>query len=118
MNRRSELNQQYKEIKIESGVYQIRNTVNGKVWVAGTNNFKTMNGKRFELQMNTSYNKELQQDWNEYGEDAFVFEILETIEVKPDPYFDLKDAVRKREAHWLETLNPFGDRGYNTPKPN
>lgn len=31
MNRRQELNQMYKEIKIEAGVYQIRNTKNGKI---------------------------------------------------------------------------------------
>lgn len=114
MSRRQELNQIYKEIKIEAGVYQIRNTQNGKVWVAGTNNLKTLNGKRFELQMGTSYNKTLQQEWKEYGEDAFVFEILEKIEPKEDPYYDLKDVISKREAFWIEKLEPFGEKGYNT----
>lgn len=116
MNRRRELNQMYKEIKIEAGVYQIRNTKNGKVFVAGTNNLKTMNGKRFELQMGTSYNKTLQREWNEYGEDAFVFEILETMEPKQDPFYDLKDAVSKREEYWIEQLEPFGEKGYNTER--
>lgn len=116
MNRRQELNQMYKEIKIEAGVYQIRNTKNGKVFIAGTNNLKTMNGKRFELQMGTSYNKTLQREWNEYGEDAFVFEVLETIEPKQDPFYDLKDAVSKREAYWIEQLEPFGEKGYNAER--
>ena len=61
--------------------------------------------------MGTSYNKTLQREWNEYGEDAFVFEILETIEPKQDPFYDLKDAVSKREAYWIEQLEPFGEKG-------
>lgn len=116
MSRRQELNQIYKEIKIEAGVYQIRNTKNGKIFVAGTNNLKTINGKRFELQMGTSYNKPLQQEWKEYGDDAFVFEILETIVPKQDPFYDLKGAVSKREAYWIEKLEPFGEKGYNVVK--
>jgi len=118
VNRRAELKQMYKEIKIIAGVYQIRNKVNGKVFVAGTPNLKTINGKRFELQLGTSYNKTLQQEWNEFGEDAFEFEILEQIEPKPCVFFDMKDAVNKREEHWIRKLEPFGDKGYNPPPKN
>lgn len=114
MNRREELKQMYKEIKIEAGVYQIKNVKNGKVLVVGTPNLKTMNGKRFELQMATCMNKSLQQEWNQYGEDAFVFEILEVIEPKKDPYYDLKDIVNKREEHWIAELQSFGEHGYNS----
>ncbi|WP_054956456.1 GIY-YIG nuclease family protein [Paenibacillus dakarensis] len=116
MNRREELKQMYKEIKIEAGVYQIKNTKNGKVLVVGTPNLKTINGKRFELQMGTSINKPLQQDWNEYGEDAFVFEILEVIEPEKDPFFNMKETVSKREEHWISKLQSFGEGGYNSAK--
>lgn len=116
MNRREELKQIYKEIKIEAGVYQIKNVKNGKVLVVGTPNLKTINGKRFELQMGTSINKTLQQEWNEFGEDAFVFEVLEVIEPKENPFYNVKDTVNKREEHWISELQPFGERGYNTMK--
>lgn len=116
MNRRAELVQKYKEIKIEAGIYQIRNVKNGKLLVVGTPNLKTMNGKRFELQMGTSINKVLQQEWNEYGEDCFEFEILEVIEPKDDPFYNVKDAVNKREEHWISELQSYGERGYNSMK--
>lgn len=116
MNRREELKQMYKELKTEAGVYRIRNTVNGKMLVVGTPNLKTINGKKFELQMGTSLNKTLQQEWNEYGEEAFAFEVIEVIEPKNDPYYDLKDAVNKREEHWINELRPFGDKGYHSSK--
>ncbi|MGM1045101.1 hypothetical protein SAMN05661091_2202 [Paenibacillus uliginis N3/975] len=116
MNRREELQQMYKEIKIEAGVYAIKNMKNGKILVVGTPNLKTINGKRFELQMGTSMNKSMQQEWNEYGEDAFVFEILEVFEPNNDPFYNLKDAVNKREEHWIMELQSFGERGYNSVK--
>lgn len=36
MDRKKELKQLYKETKIEAGVYQIRNTVNNKVFIGST----------------------------------------------------------------------------------
>ncbi|WP_106765900.1 GIY-YIG nuclease family protein [Paenibacillus faecalis] len=116
MNRRKELQQMYKEIKIEPGVYAIRNVKNGKTLVVGTPNLKTMNGKRFELQMGTSYNKTMQQEWNDYGEDAFEFEILEVIKPSEDPFYNLKDAVNEREEHWIMKLQSYGEHGYNSIK--
>lgn len=82
MNRRKELVQQYMEIKTEAGIYCIRNTHNGKIFVAGTPNLKSLNGRRFELQMGTCQNQQLQREWNEYGEDAFEFEVLELLKKK------------------------------------
>jgi GIY-YIG catalytic domain len=113
MNRRDELKQQYKEIEIKAGIYQIKNTQNGKVFIGSTRNVKTLNGKRFELKAGASYNKELQQEWNEYGEDAFVIEMLETIKVDEEKYNNLKKDLEKLEEKWLEKLQPFGERGYN-----
>lgn len=116
MDRKQELKQQYKESENQAGVFQIRNTKNGKILVLATMNLKTINGKRFELRMGSSMNVELQKEWKEYGEDAFAFEILEILEQKKDEFFDAKDALEKLEEKWLENLQPFGDRGYNWNK--
>jgi hypothetical protein len=43
-----------------------------------------------------------------------VFEILEVVQVKDDPNFNLKDELTLLEQIWLEKLQPFGERGYNT----
>jgi DNA-binding CsgD family transcriptional regulator len=113
MERRKELKQQYKEVKPEAGVYQIRNNLNQKAYVAATTNLKTMNGKLFQLQMGSHMNKRLQEEWLQYGEEAFVFEILEVLEDKKEGYFDRKEELKKLEDKWLEKLQPYGERGYN-----
>lgn len=88
MDRKRELKQSYKEIPIESGVFQIKNTVNGKIFIAGINNFKRLNGIKFSLEMNTYTTvKELQKDWNDFGSDAFTFEILEVLKKKKRSLF-------------------------------
>ncbi len=61
-------------------------------------------------------NKELQREWNEYGADKFVFEILEVVQVKNDPNFSLEDELTLLEEIWLDKLQPFGERGYNTDR--
>ena len=57
---------------------------------------------------------ELQKDWNVFGSDKFVFEILEVVKVKDDPNFNLEDELTLIEQIWIEKLQPFGEWGYNT----
>jgi hypothetical protein len=110
---RKELIRQYKEIKIEAGVYQIRNTKNQKVCVASTPNLKTMNGKPMMLRGGAHKNKKLQEEWNKFGEGAFVFEVLEVLKEKEEGYFDKIGELKNLEKKWLEKLQPYGERGYN-----
>ncbi|MGQ7278241.1 GIY-YIG nuclease family protein [Brevibacillus thermoruber] len=113
MDRRAELKQLYKEMKTEAGVYRITNRQNGKVFIGSTMNLKTVNGTRFQLKFGSHKNSKLQQEWNEYGEDAFDIEVVERLEVKEDKYAEAKDALKKLEEKWLEQLQPFGERGYH-----
>jgi hypothetical protein len=99
MDRRKELIQQYKEMKTEAGVYQIKNTKNQKVLVVSTPNLKTMNGKPMMLCGGGHKNKKLQEEWDKFGEETFVFEVLE--------------VLKELEKKWLEKLQPYGERGYN-----
>lgn len=116
MNRRKELKEQAKEVKTEAGVYQIRNERNGKVYIDSTLNLKTINGQRFMLQMGSHLNRRLQAEWNEYGENAFVIEVLETLKQDDNPYYDSKDALAKCLNRWFEQLEPYGDQGYHGDK--
>jgi hypothetical protein len=105
-----------KEIKTDAGVYQIRNTQNGRLFVETTRNLKTLNGQQFMLDMGSHPNKQLQQDWTALGSAAFQFEVLELLEKPETGYFDERDALKKLKQKWLDQLQPFGERGYNTLK--
>jgi DNA-binding CsgD family transcriptional regulator len=113
MDRRKELQQLAKEIKIEAGVYQIKNNRNGKVLIEATPDLKTLNGKRGMLEFGSHMNRELQQEYNEFGADAFTFEVLEVLEEPETGYFDQKEALKKLKEKWMERLQPYGDRGYH-----
>lgn len=115
MDRRKELKQLYKETAIDAGVYQIKNTINEKVFVGSTRNLKTLNGLKFSLETGVSTNKELQEEWNHYGKDAFCIDVLEVLKKKNAPYFSEKEALAELEEKWLEKLKPYGERGYNRP---
>ncbi|MBP1934040.1 DUF2087 domain-containing protein [Ammoniphilus resinae] len=116
LDRKKELKQQYKETKSEAGVYQIRNTQNNKIYIDSTTNLKTLSGKLFQLKMGSHMNKALQAEWNQYGEDAFVFEVLEILKENKNEYVDPKDDLKKLEQKWLDHLQPYGDQGYNKKK--
>jgi hypothetical protein len=65
------------------------------------------------LKTGSHRNKALQDDWNEYGADKFIFEVLEVVQVKDDPNFNLSDELTLLEMIWLEKLQPVGEKGYN-----
>ena len=65
----------------KSGIYQIRNLNNEKVYIGSAKEFK----RRFTQHLNslnkgTHHNKHLQGAFNKHGSDAFVFEVLEVVE--------------------------------------
>ncbi len=116
MDRKEELKQLYKDSETQAGVYQIKNKKNQKVLVMSTMNLKTINGKKFQLELGSFPNKQLQKEWKEFGENAFSIDVLEVLEIKKDGSFDAKDALEKLEQKWIDKLKPFGDHGYNIRK--
>lgn len=115
IQRRKEINREYQERVKPSGVFQIKNLANGKILLGSSLNLEgPLNKHRFMLKINSHPNKELQKDWNELGPDQFSFEILETVKLEDHPNFNLKDELTLLEEIWLEKLQPFGERGYNT----
>ena len=114
MRSRKEINREYLERVKPAGVYQVRNTANGRVLLGSSLNLEgPLNRHRFMLKIGSHTNKALQKDWDELGPDHFVFEILEEVKVRDDPNFNLKDELTLLELIWLEKLQPAGERGYN-----
>jgi hypothetical protein len=112
---RKDIKREYKERKKPAGVFQVKNTANGKVLLGSSLNLEgTLNSHKFKLSIGRHPNRALQKEWNEEGPQKFAFEILEVVKVKDDPYFNLSDELTLLEQIWLEKLQPFGERGYNT----
>jgi group I intron endonuclease len=115
MKSKKDIKREYREREKPAGVFQVKNTVNGKVLLGSSLNLEgPLNAHRFMLTIGSHRNKQLQQEWDEYGEDNFVFEILETVEFTENPNFSLNDELTLLEQIWIEKLQPFGERGYNT----
>jgi hypothetical protein len=115
MKSKQDLKREYKERAKPAGVFQVKNLANGKVLLESSLNLEgPLNRHKFTLQLGRHVNETLQKEWNEYGPDQFVFEILEVIIVKDDPSFNLSDELTLLEQLWNEKLQPFGERGYNT----
>lgn len=99
------------------GVFQIRNTVNDKVFVDSSTNIPgKINRHSFALKMGKHASKSLQTDWNEFGEAAFEFETLEPVEPRDASDYDYAADLEILENLWLEKLEPYDDRGYNEQK--
>ena len=109
-----EIKREYKERKKPAGIFQVKNTANGKVLLGSSLNLEgPLNGHKFMLSIGRHRNETLQKEWNEYGPNQFVFEILEVVKIKDDPNFNLSDELTLLEQIWLEKVQPFGERGYN-----
>jgi hypothetical protein len=114
MKSRQELKRDYQQREKPVGVFQIKNTANGKVFLGSSLNLEgPLNRHRFALSVGSHLNQALQADWNTYGADAFVFEVLEVVKVTDDPHFNLDAELTLLEQIWVEQLQPFGERGYN-----
>jgi hypothetical protein len=105
---------EYKESRRPMGVFQIRNSVNGKILVGVSVNLPAiLNRHRSELCMGGHKNRELQKDWAEFGPEAFEFEVLDTLTPSERPDYDPSDDLRALEELWFDKLLPFEERGYN-----
>ena len=114
MKTRKDINREYAERVKPAGIYQVKNTVSGKVLLGSSLNLEgPLNRHKFMLKIGSHTNKQLQKDWDELGPDKFIFEILEEVKMKDDPNFNLKDELTLLEMVWLEKLQPVGEHGYN-----
>ncbi|MBU2491097.1 MAG: GIY-YIG nuclease family protein [Bacteroidetes bacterium] len=111
------LKKQYKQTLPVMGVYIIKNNINGKIFLGSSLNLKGKeNSFRFQLKSGTHMNSQLQNDYNIYGDSSFIFEIIDTLEPKDDPFYNYKDDLKVFEEMWIEKLSPFDEKGYNKRK--
>jgi group I intron endonuclease len=114
MKSKQDIKREYKERKKPAGIFQVKNTANGKILLGSSLNLEgPLNAHKFMLTIGKHRNESLQKEWDEYGGDKFVFEILEEVKIKDDPNFNLEDELTLLEQIWIEKLQPFGEKGYN-----
>jgi DNA-binding transcriptional regulator YhcF (GntR family) len=114
---RSEIKRIYKQNSPAGGIYQLRNTANGRIYVGSSCNLEgERNSRLFQLRMGkVVFSRELQKDLDQFGAGSFEFSVLEVL-AKPVSGEKSDQSLAALHLHWLEKLQPFGERGYNSMK--
>jgi hypothetical protein len=97
-----------KEQKIgKPAIYKIVNADNSKLYVGSCVGHYLRKGQHwYKLRKGTHDNNHLQSAWNMYGEDSFVFEVIE--------YVDNVNELIEREQYWIDSLKVCNrTKGYN-----
>lgn len=82
-----------------TAVYLIKCIINNRLYIGGCKGFRTRKiSHRTELKNNIHHSYKLQKDYNKYGEENFVFEILEECNY---------EILREREQYWMDLLQPY-----------
>ena len=114
---KKDLKREYKQTLRPMGVFQIHNLTNEKIFIGSTPNLDSVFSKnKFQLDAGIHFSKTLQADWQKFGADSFIFEILEEVFPREDSNYDYAADVKVLEDLWLEKLAPYGENGYNERK--
>jgi group I intron endonuclease len=91
-----------------SGIYIITCTPTGKIYIGSSVNIRVRCSEhRTILRKGNHHSRHFQNAWNKYGEENFVFEVLQPCD---------KSDLITFEQWYLDTLCPFGKRGFNIAK--
>ena len=110
---KKEIINNYKQQEIEMGIIQVFNTVTGYSYIdISTNLYMPFESIKFKLNLGRFKLKQLQADWDTYGEKAFEFKVLEklkpnepsTDKQKTD---DLKELLKTCIDNESESLNLY-----------
>lgn len=88
------------------GVYKITNKVNGKIYIGSSKDiYKRWKHHVYRLNSGKHVNSYLQNAWNKYGEDSFIFDIQEVCD---------ENHIREREQYYIDVYNCCNrEIGYN-----
>lgn len=94
----------FKERKVAKGIFAVRCTATGCVWVGASPNLDAWrNSLWFTLRQGTHPNKELQREWNAQGEAAFEYAVAETL-AEDVSSLALNDLLKEKKGFWKQKL--------------
>jgi hypothetical protein len=105
---KKELLAAYKERKIVGGICAIKNTVNGKQLISAVTDLQgSKNRYEFSRATGGCLDLRIQKDWEEYGNEAFTFVILEELEKKDTQTMkEFEEDIKMLKDILLEKLDP------------
>lgn len=91
---------------MKSGIYYILNIGANKIYVGSSSDVNKRKNEHFTTLRNNKHpNSYLQQAYNKYGEDKFIFGILQIIDV---------ELLIEKEQHWMDYFQSHNPKyGYN-----
>lgn len=88
----------WKHLEARPGIYQIRNTKNGKRYIGKSNDIiRRLTRHKSQLKCKNHYNEHLQRSWDRNGAENFIFEVVEYCETTLLPI---------KEQHWIDATEP------------
>jgi group I intron endonuclease len=91
-----------------SGIYAIRNQIDGKIYVGSSVDMQHRFGQHLgALRNNKHHNIHFQRAWNKYGEENFEFEVLEVVE-------DVEELISIEQAYleFFDTSIKYNQRKF------
>ena len=109
MNRQNDVDNSIKlnyNYNMKSGIYKITNICNGKIYIGLSKNLtRRFSWHKYNLRNGCHDNSHLQRAWDKYGENSFLFEIIEECSV---------DKLSEKEKYWIDFYGGFeSDKLYN-----
>lgn len=93
------------KLRFKCGVYEFFNLENGKRYVGSSVNlYNRLHEHVHNLKSNVSHNKHFQAAWNKYGEDAFIYNVLE---------YCNESIQFEREQYYIDVIHPEYNLTYN-----
>lgn len=94
----------YKKREAVAGIYAVRCTATGQVWVGRAGDLATIRTRLwFGLRTGANTHPSLQSAWNAHGADSFSLEIVEELAENNAAFRDA--LLRDRLKHWRGVLN-------------
>lgn len=117
--RQAALKREYRESRRPAGVYRITNTATGKIFIGSSVdvNARINRHKAGFAFLDKHELPALIADVKAYGRDSFSFDVVELLGGEYESDTAMLDDLALLERMWLETCQPYGEKGYNTPVP-